>query len=251
MNKPQFVQITRQSKINEDDFYEMIGKMYQQIWQNLAPPQILTQDLSERIANNVITLPDAPIPDCQSCGACCQAFTQVAVYPDEKIFPENYWEITVKGENGEITVDKFLRRDGETFACTSLGGKLGENVSCNIYEQRPVVCRNFEAGSDKCHALRRAFGFEPDLGLMEMYYAVQKLKAVPEKTNALQEIKLASFIEQPETGYLEIKATLFDDSTQIIHTFNPNQEKWHQFEFKGMLLERAKDLIESRTQNKS
>ena len=150
MNTLQFVQITRQSKINEDDFYEMLGKMYQQIWGNLAPPQILTQDLSERIANNVITLPDTPIPDCQSCGACCQAFTQVAVYPDEQVSPENYWGITVKGEKDEITVDKFLRRDGETFACASLGGKLGEHVTCNIYEQRPVVCRNFEAGSDKC-----------------------------------------------------------------------------------------------------
>ena len=246
MNNTQFVQITRQSKINEDDFYEMLGKMYKQIWGNLAPPQILTQDLSERIVNNVITAPDTPIPDCQSCGACCQAFTQVAVYPDEKIFPEYYWEITVKGEKGEITVDKFLRRNGETFVCEFLGGKLGEHVSCNIYEQRPIVCRNFEAGSDKCHALRRAFGFEPDLGLMEMYYAVQKLKAVPEKINSADEIKVANFIEQPETGYLEIKVTLFDGSTQIIHTFNPKDEIWHQFEFKGMSLEHAKDLIKSR-----
>ena len=184
-----------------------------------------------------------------SCGACCQAFTQVAVYPDEQVSPENYWEITVKGEKGEITVDKFLRRNGETFTCNSLGGKIGDQVSCNIYEQRPVVCRNFEAGSDKCHALRRAFGFEPDLGLMEMYYAVQKLKAIPEITNAPDEIKVANFIQQPDTGYLEIKATLFEGSTQTIHTFNPTQEKWHQFEFKGMSMEHAKELIKSRTQN--
>ena len=137
MSKVQFVQITRQSKVNEDDFYEMLGKMYQQIWQNLAPPQILTQDLSERIANNVITLPDAPIPDCQSCGACCQAFTQVAVYPDEKIFPENYWEITVKGENGEITVDKFLRRDGETFACEFLAENLANTFPVIFMSKDP------------------------------------------------------------------------------------------------------------------
>ena len=49
----------------------------------------------------------------------------------------------IEGENGEITVDRFLRRDGETFACTALDGIIGEQVACRIYEKRPRICHRF------------------------------------------------------------------------------------------------------------
>lgn len=61
MLKPKFVQITRQSKIAEGEFYPLINAMYEEIWQNLLPPQIATDGLTTRKANNLITISDAPM----------------------------------------------------------------------------------------------------------------------------------------------------------------------------------------------
>jgi len=42
--------------------------------------------------------------------------------------------------------------------CAALGGKIGEAVSCNIYEWRPSPCREMIAGSDGCNRARRRWG---------------------------------------------------------------------------------------------
>src|SRR5215213_180414 len=102
MEKSEFVQITRQNKIAEDEFYPMINVLYEQIWQKLLPPQILTDGLTTRVANNVITPTDAPIPDCVTCGACCMALPCVGVRPPEKVSAEDFWDITTDGNAGEI-----------------------------------------------------------------------------------------------------------------------------------------------------
>ncbi len=247
MKENRFVQITRQKKIAENEFYPMIGAMYEQIWQQLLPPQILTEGLTTRRANNVITPPDAPVPDCLTCGACCVAMPCVGVRPSEEISAKDYWDITVEGENGEITVDRFLRRDAETLACASLEIQNGTKAVCKIYEQRPQICRDFEAGSDKCHALRRAFGFEPFLSLEGMSEALQKLEDKPAKSEPSETIREAKFVET-ETADLQISAFLNDGSLQTIHTFNPKNETWRQFEFDGLTLKQAADLIASRKQ---
>lgn len=249
MDKSQFVQITRQNKIREDEFYPMISAMYEQIWQNLLPAQILTDDLTTRVENNVITPADAPIPDCMTCGACCAALPCVGVRPNEQIAVEDYWDITVEGENSEITVDRFVRRNSETFACTALDGIIGEQVSCRIYEKRPRICHLFEAGSDKCHALRRAFGFEPFLTLDGMSEAIEKLDAKPEKSEPKEMIRDVKFIRQ--AGNLQISAVMKDGSVKILHTFDPKREAWRQFEFDGLTLSQAKDFIKARMQDES
>src|SRR5262245_62087244 len=120
MDKTEFVQITRQNKVAEADFYPMINSMFEQIWQNLLPAQIPTNGLTTRAANNIITPPGTPIPDCVTCGACCFAMLCVGVRPEEAVPAEVYWDITIEGQTGEITVDRFMRRDAETFACTAL-----------------------------------------------------------------------------------------------------------------------------------
>lgn len=55
--------------------------------------------------------------------------------------------------------DGRMRCDGDR--CTALAGTLGVEVGCRVYEDRPLVCREFTAGSDDCLALRRVFGFDP------------------------------------------------------------------------------------------
>jgi uncharacterized protein len=245
MLKPEFVQITRRNKIAEDEFYPMISAMYEQIWQNLLPPQILTDGLTTRVANNVITPPDAPVPDCVTCGACCMALPCVGVRPAENVPAEDFWDITVEGAGGEILVDRFVRRDGETFYCTALEIVNNEKALCRIYEKRPQICRDFEAGSDKCHALRRAFGYEPFLSLEEMPEALEKLENRPVKSVPAETIREVKFIEA-EKGRLRISASMRDGSSKTIHIFNPRNETWRQFEFDGLTLSQAKNLIASR-----
>jgi Fe-S-cluster containining protein len=248
MEKGEFVQITRQNKITENEFYPMIVAMYERIWQNLLPPQIIPKGLSVKRARNVITPPDAPIPDCLSCGACCAAMLCVGVRPDEdeRLLTEEYWDITIEGAEGEIVVDRYLRRDAETLVCAFLNNQNGEPTFCKIYERRPKMCHDFDAGSDKCHALRRAYGIEPFLSLEEMSEALQKLDDQPVKAAPADTLREVKFIEA-ESGELEITAFLNDGSTKTIHIFNPQNETWRQFEFDSLTLTQAAALIASRT----
>jgi Fe-S-cluster containining protein len=245
MLKPEFVQITRQKKIAEEDFYPMINAVYEQIWQNLLPPQVPTDNLTTRVANNILTPPGTPVPDCVACGACCVALPCVGVRPAEELAEEDYWDVTTDGAAGAITVDRFVRRDAESLACAALVIKDGTAALCRVYERRPQICRDFEAGSDKCHALRRAFGFEPFLSLEEMSEALEKLEKRPLRAAPSETIREVKFAET-ETGELWVTAYLKDGSNCRIHVFDPLRETWRQFEFDGLTLAQAKNLIESR-----
>lgn len=247
MDKTEFVQITRQNKIAEDEFYPMIVAMYEQIWQDLLPPQIIPKGLSVKRSANVITPKDAPVPDCLTCGVCCGAMLCVGVRPaeDAQLSPEEYWDVTVQGRDGEIIVDRYLRRDAETLACAFLNIEAGEPRACKIYERRPRMCHDFDAGSDKCHALRRAYGIEPFLSLDEMSEALEKLDRQPPKSVPAETIREVKFVEN-EAGELQITAYLNDGTTKIIHVFSPEREVWRQFEFDALTLAEAARLIDSR-----
>jgi uncharacterized protein len=245
MKEGGFVQITRQPRIPEGEFYPMINSMFEEVWQKLMPPQLTMQGLSSTRAKNVATPPDQPVPDCLTCGACCTAFLCVGVRRSDGIDPEDYWDITSDGPSGEIVIDRFLRRDPETKNCVALEGTPGEKVGCRIYEQRPLTCRQFEAGSDRCHALRRAFLFEPFLTLQEMSEAQAAVdgeaSAVPDSTV----IGSVRFVPE-EDGRIAVRAVMMDRSERIIHSFDAAEESLFQFEFDGLPLSRAEDLIAGR-----
>jgi len=109
----------------EDEFYPVINRMYEHIWTQLMPPQLVTERLSSRVKNNVVTPPDASIPDCITCGACCQSLLCVGVRPSDKVDPELVWEVTTDSSEGEIVVDRYLKRNGKTLACAALEGTIG------------------------------------------------------------------------------------------------------------------------------
>lgn len=52
-------------------------------------------------------------------------------------------------------------------SCCNLKGKIGKQVSCEIYENRPSPCRNFEASyedgyhRERCDQARKAHGLRP------------------------------------------------------------------------------------------
>ncbi|HEY0833449.1 MAG TPA: YkgJ family cysteine cluster protein [Azospirillum sp.] len=90
-----------------------------------------------------------PVPDCQSCGACC-------AYSWE-------WPTFVGVRDGEgipahLKEDGRMRCDGDR--CAALIGTIGVEVQCRVYEDRPLVCMEFAAGSDACRAVRTRFGLD-------------------------------------------------------------------------------------------
>jgi Fe-S-cluster containining protein len=244
----EFVQLTRSSKIPEEEFYPAINRMYEHVWQQLMPPQLVTDGLSNTIKNNIVTPVDAPVPDCLTCGACCQSLLCVGVRPSDSVSSEMVWDITVETEGKEIVVDRYLKRNEETLACSALEGTIGEHVGCTIYETRPVMCHHFDAGSDRCHAIRRAFGIEPFLTLDEMSAAMEELDSQPERHLPEQVIRNAQIRPDGKTGEYVIRALLKNGELIEIHRYDPDLETWMQFEFDGLSLDVAAELIRSRKQ---
>ncbi len=245
MEKPNLVQITRSGRITEEEFYPAVNAMHEAVWSRLFPPQITTDGLANLVRHNVITPPDAPIPECISCGACCVAHVCVGVRPGEDGDPADQWEIVPESDT-DLVVDVYIRRDADTQACVALEGTIGENVACRIYETRPSMCRHFEAGSDRCHALRRAFGIEPYLSLEGMYVAAQKLKAQSEAVPASNIIRNAK-IARDGSGKLTISVLTEDGKLTPLYSYAPGAVTWRQFEFEGLTIDEAQELIRQRS----
>lgn len=245
MNDAQFVQIERRERYTESEFWQMMSALDARKWQNLFPPQLPIEDLPTQRAKNFVTPPDALVPDCLTCGACCMFLFAVGVKPTDDVPPENFWNIT--DESGEIVVDDYLKRDAETLFCAALNVTADGQMPCGIYERRPQTCRNFEAGSDKCRAIRRIYGYEPFLNVQEMLGARQILKAKESEAISPETIRDAKIVKQAGTVNLEIVAEMQNGSIQTIHTFDPNRESWRQFQFCGSTLSDARRLIEARS----
>lgn len=100
--------------------------------------------------------------DCVACGACCNT----EAYPGNGPFVTLYGACAERFGPSELEPDTagcdFLATrpngPGET-RCVFLRGTLGEAVACTAYDRRPQVCRDFEAGSPECVAMRaKRFG---------------------------------------------------------------------------------------------
>jgi uncharacterized protein len=108
------------------------------------------------------------IHPCQNCGACC-AFFRVSFYwrEAEKMdsdhpVPAEYWldatpqARVLKGTDGK-----------HNPKCIALKGRIGEFVACEIYENRPTPCRNFQASyedgehNERCDQARAKHGLKP------------------------------------------------------------------------------------------
>lgn len=244
MNDRQFVQIERRKNYTEEEFWTMFVALDARKWTNLLPPQLPIEDLPTKRAKNFVTPAGAPVPDCLTCGACCAFLFAVGVKPTDATPPENVWNVT--DETGEFVIDGYLTRDTETLFCAALEKTADAQMVCGIYERRPEVCRNFEAGSDKCHAMRRIYGIEPFLTLQEMLDARQILKAKESEAVSPETIRDVKIVRQAETDCLEIVAVLQNGSTRTLHNYDPRRESWVQFQFSGSTIEEAQRLIEFR-----
>jgi uncharacterized protein len=102
---------------------------------------------------------------CLTCGACCATF-RVSFYWGE-----------LESAGGQVP-DALTERvnlhlcamQGTNQAhpkCTALQGEVGQQVSCNIYHQRPTPCREFDYNApgqtynEGCDKARARFGLAP------------------------------------------------------------------------------------------
>lgn len=120
-----------------------------------------------------------PTFDCTTCGACCVQLDT------NKWDPFPGWARVTGADAARLTSRE--RRDGverdpdtrglksthygftrvvptdstpsgaPVHRCYFLKGKIGDCVSCSIYDRKPEVCTNFEPGEPMCLDARRAF----------------------------------------------------------------------------------------------
>ncbi len=104
--------------------------------------------------------------DCQTCGACCATFDVWLMGDDRERFeraPKLVGLTRTYGPAGAGGDWRFLKRDETTGSCIALEGGL-RNCRCTIYEHRPLLCREFEAGTEDCLEARRKHGIDPPTG---------------------------------------------------------------------------------------
>lgn len=88
--------------------------------------------------------------DCRACGACCAVEPASCTTREAKRIPSFF---VAEGPTRRIV----KQHEGR---CVALLGRLGEWVTCLIYDDRPGCCRAFAAGSEACLEARRARGLE-------------------------------------------------------------------------------------------
>jgi uncharacterized protein len=250
---PELVQITRFKKT---EFYTKLFDLEKLRNTRIRPSQLPVRELSKTIAGSIVTDSSTPVPDCLTCGACCAFALLVSVTPAESGALPAYWDVTL--DAGDTTINRALPRNLETGYCTFLQGNVGENIYCDIYPDRPHLCRDFEAGSDRCHADRRMYGIEPPLTDAEVAEAMSKLEQVrpPEKISyaSIENASLRTTFDREgnllaAVGILKIVAYIDKDTEtkHELHQFDPSKETWFENEFLGLSLDEAKELIASRT----
>lgn len=258
----QLVKIESRSRVTRDEFSRIYNKLNKQKSAGLLPPQIPTKKLSRTVAGNIITPKYIPIPDCLTCGVCCDLALCVPVSPEDTTSPENFWEITAGESFPEVVIEKFLRFKKKSGVCASLKGKIRESVACEIYENRPATCREFEAGSDRCHEFRRMYNLEKPLSVIELARAEAKIRKnssidkinfvsiVPEKIQTVQH----TFKRLPDDSFssnvesvAETKCRIYvwsnEDEPFELHSYDPAEEKWLQHQFVGLTVAEAQKLI--------
>ena len=87
--------------------------------------------------------------DCISCGACCAYSAS--------------WPAFIGDGDGAGIPDDLIDFENSSMQCngdrcSALEGEIGRSAGCSVYAHRPLVCREFQAGSDDCIMVRRSFG---------------------------------------------------------------------------------------------
>ncbi len=236
--------IEQRSRLTREELMIFFTRLQSKVWENLQLEPIPMNKLSGRASRNILIPADAPIPDCQQCGVCCVVTFDVQLTGTDRTRKENCWDISDDDSAEGINVNRVLRRDSRTGRCLSLNGEIGSGVKCGIYEQRPEACRVFDAGSDKCRALRRAKGIEPPLDIREIHRAMLLIldRETPADAELLQ-ILDCEITREGKKGKMKITVRTEDRCSQTLHSFNAAEENWLEGDFVGLTVIEAKALI--------
>lgn len=103
-----------------------------------------------------LTPASAPGPqeryECDGCGACCETWRVLVAEEDAQREPRIRDEARELPENQRTPYWRFVLFPLPFHtSCAFLDGQK----RCGIYETRPRVCREFEAGSERCQEARR------------------------------------------------------------------------------------------------
>jgi Fe-S-cluster containining protein len=91
---------------------------------------------------------------CRNCGECCIAF-EIGPLEHEDVVTFAYKSYVDK--DGDELIEKHRPEWSPDWAQMGVCVYLGEDRRCEIYENRPVVCRDFQCGrSDDKQRLLRA-----------------------------------------------------------------------------------------------
>jgi Fe-S-cluster containining protein len=93
---------------------------------------------------------------CIICGACCASY-RVSFYWGETAAQSGGvpYELTEKINAHRVAM---LGTNQKKPRCIALQGEISQLVSCNIYDNRPSTCREFEAGEPHCIEARQKHG---------------------------------------------------------------------------------------------
>lgn len=177
MKELPLVQITRRRQLGGHTYERLVAHLVGEMSKRTHPPQIAAMRLSGKRGDSIVGSPFGVVPDCRTCGACCAFYTCVAVENTDRVPRTYYWKISECAGLPLPIARRQLKRDPATNNCLALEGEVGTSVRCGIYNRRPATCRNFEAGSDQCHAARRAFGLEPPITEEQVTIAERRLAA--------------------------------------------------------------------------
>ena len=251
--------LVRITRIKREAFYQDLIELNEQKKKRLMEPQLPLLKLSKHVAERTVTPQDEPVPECVTCGVCCAylLFVPVSLKDSERL--SEFIELTLDDSDAEIAVDRVLPRNAETGHCANLAGTLGEQIGCTIYADRPQVCHDFDAGSDRCHEYRRIYGLEPRLTDMEIVSALCRLESI-ERKEPILDVRIveagtfsrcsfspedAESSESSESVELKIVVFLEDEVPHEIHRFEAGREIWFETDFLSLSLAEAKELIAS------
>jgi Fe-S-cluster containining protein len=101
--------------------------------------------------------------DCQRCGACCTnpeavPATGYVALSNHEAKQMRRLGLSVVHNDDRALLGTRNRIETSHPICVALGGQIGAQCSCTIYEQRPGNCRRFEIGSQLCKTAREVFG---------------------------------------------------------------------------------------------
>ena len=118
----------------------------------LADSRLPRSDVSGGEAGRGTGSDAAMAPDCLTCGGCC-AWSET-------------WPVLIGDRDGEGIPEDMIDSDNQRMQsygnrCVALEGRIGGRVGCGVYAKRPLVCREFRAGSDDCLMVRRELKLDP------------------------------------------------------------------------------------------